>query len=124
MKDRLIVRSNWLAILVAVACGAMAGLAFAFDDSGRRAGSDRAAFENAVLENGALTVGVAKAGPVWAASLVSPANDWDRDLPLLSGDSVGDVWRSPAHVSAFPVRVLIWPPGLVRDGPTRGPPAI
>lgn len=134
MKNRFIVRSNWvrsnwLVIWVAVACGDMAGLAFAFDYTGPRAGSHRAAFENAVLEkvvleNSVLTVGVAKVNPVWAASLVSPANDWDRDLPLLSGDGVGDAWSSPAHVIAFPVRAYVRSPGLVRDGPTRGPPSI
>jgi hypothetical protein len=115
-------RRNWYSMLVAVLCGAMAGLPMAVAaPAGAAAGAPQAA-------SGGDNDASAARRP--AATRIDPFDDFSNylggdDAPsaIEAGHYGGLLWGAPAssiHEIAFDLPARF---GLVRDGLTRGPPS-
>ncbi|HEX2841060.1 hypothetical protein [Hyphomicrobium sp.] len=118
MKNRTISWSNRLAILMAIAWGALAGLPFVFGDGDGRVGTGRAASSEA----GVLSADIAEAKSDWPDCLSGPLGEGPNDTPSITVSQAGDTWVTPAVVAVPQLRTQPLAFAIVRDGLSRGPP--
>lgn len=115
MKNWTISRSNWLAILMAIAWSAVAGLPLVFLDGDGRAGTGRAASSEAK----ALPADIAEAKSDCLGLPVGPPGEGS---PSIMVSQASDKWVTPAVVAAPQLRTRPLAFAIVRDGLSRGPP--
>ncbi len=118
MKNAFINRSNWLGILVALVCGAVASLAFALGEAdGRSSSTGRASPETTAIAS--LTEG----GSLWLDPWASPETGGDPGLAVLGSLAIAALFGTAFLRAARPARLALIPVCRVRNGPTRGPPS-
>lgn len=118
MNNRTISRSNWLAILMTIAWGAVVGLPLVFPDGDERAGTGRAASSEAK----ALPADIAEAKSEWLGLSAGPPGEGPNDSPSIMVSQAGDKWVTPSVVAVPQLRTQPLAFAIVRDGLSRGPP--